>query len=144
MPYVEVTEKIAAPAKKVYEKVKDMESYPEFMENVISVEVVERGENYTVTEWVVSLKGTKLKWQEKDTFDDENLHISYQQTEGDVKKFEGEWKINYDGQETTVTLTVDFEIGIPMFAGLLDPVAKLAVKKNSESMLLGIKANLEN
>lgn len=143
MPYVEVALPVMAKPEVVYPILKDMEKYPEFMADLKSVEVIERGTNTTLTKWVSNVDGRIIKWTEIDTFDDENMHISYRQTEGDLKKFEGEWILTPVDGGTEIKLTVDFEFGIPMIAGLLNPILKKKVRENSVNMLQAIKDRLE-
>ncbi|GBG54943.1 hypothetical protein SPFL3102_01186 [Sporomusaceae bacterium FL31] len=143
MPFVEVTMPVMCDRHEIYPILKEMEKYPEFMEDLISVEVLERKENTTVTKWVSNVDGRTIKWTELDVFDDENLHISYRQLEGDLKRFEGEWSLTPIDGGTEVKLTVDFEFGIPMIAGLLNPILKKKVRENSANMLKSIKEKME-
>ncbi len=143
MPYVEVSLHVASTPEKIYPILKNMEKYPEFMTDLKSVEVLERNGNTTVSRWVSDVDGRIIKWTELDTFDDEKMHISYQQIEGDLKKFAGEWILTPMNSETEIKLTVDFEFGIPMIAGLLNPILKKKVRVNSESMLQAIKERVE-
>lgn len=139
MPYVEVKTVIPAAREKVWRYVADMESYPRFMPSLKALRVEERDGNRTVTYWEAVVKGATLKWREEDFLDEENFRIRYRQLSGDLKKFEGEWILEEVPEGTQVTLTVDFEIGIPMFAAMLNPVAKILVKENSEGMLEAVK-----
>lgn len=143
MPYVEVTLPIKAKPDEVYPILKEMDKYPEFMDDLESVEIIERNANTTQTRWVSNVDGRVIKWIELDTFDDENMHITYRQIEGDLKKFEGEWILTPLENGTEIKLTVDFEFGIPMIAGLLNPILKKKVRENSMSMLQAIKNRLE-
>lgn len=127
----------------IYGLASDMESYPQFMDGVDRVTVLERGDHQQITQWEARLQGKPFRWIERDVFDDAKPGITYQQTSGDLKKFEGEWRFEDVPEGCKVTLTVDFEIGIPMFAAMLNPVAKLVVKQNCESMLAGLKARVE-
>lgn len=144
MPHVETSILVKGPAEAVYALAKNMEGYPEFMKDVVSVRVIERDENTTLTEWVTKLEGRTLQWKEKDMFDDADKHIRYQQTEGDLKQFEGDWFFIETPKGTKVTLTVDFEFGIPMIAALLHPIAKIKVRENCEMMLKAIKQKVES
>jgi len=144
MPYVEVTLPVNADRSQIYPILKDMEKYPEFMADLVSVEVIERKDNTTITKWVSNVDGRIIKWTELDNFDDTNMHISYQQTEGDLKKFQGEWILTPVVGGTEIKLTVDFEFGIPMIAGLLNPILKRKVRDNSMNMLSAIKERMEN
>ncbi|MEG6584106.1 type II toxin-antitoxin system RatA family toxin [Dendrosporobacter sp. 1207_IL3150] len=144
MPFVEVSVPVMCDRQDIYPILKDMEKYPDFMADLISVEVLERKENTTITKWVSNVDGRTIKWTELDTFDDENLHIAYRQLEGDLKRFEGEWILTPISGGTEVKLTVDFEFGIPMIAGLLNPILKKKVRENSLNMLNAIKDKMEN
>ena len=90
-----------------------------------------------------NVDGRKIIWTERDTFYPKQNKITYAQTEGDLKKMEGEWNIVPQGEECEVTLSVDFEFGIPMIAGLLNPILKKKVRENSENMLTSIKEQIE-
>ncbi len=143
MPYVEVSLLVQAPRETIYPIIKDMEKYPEFMHDLVSVKVLERKDNITLTRWVSNVDGRIIEWTELDQFDDEKMHITYRQIEGDLKKLEGAWSLTPLVNGTEIKLTVDFEFGIPMIAGLLNPILKKKVRNNSENMLQGIKNRLE-
>lgn len=143
MPYVEVSAHINAAAAQIYPVIKAMEKYPEFMPDLESVKVLRREENATVTHWVSNVDGRVIQWTERDTFDDAKMCIHYEQIEGDLKKFQGDWLLLESDGGTVIKLTVDFEFGIPMIAGLLNPILKKKVRENSESMLQAIKKRME-
>ncbi|HEU4962969.1 MAG TPA: SRPBCC family protein [Bacilli bacterium] len=145
MPSVEVTEKMRGDRHRVYELIADMESYPRFMPSLNRVEVLERGEGWTVTAWDTQISGLNVRWQERDEFDPENYRILYRQTAGDLKRFEGEWVVAEQGAagEVEVTFRVEFEFGVPMLSSLLNPVASLKLRQNGEAMLRAIKSRCE-
>jgi coenzyme Q-binding protein COQ10 len=143
MGYVEKTIEIQAPAKAVYELAKDMESYPDFMPDVESVRVVSREGNSTITEWETSVDGTPILWTEKDIFHDDSLTIDYQLIEGDLDQFEGRWTFVQQDQHCLVTLTVQYDFGIPELTKLIGPTLETKVGENSSMMLEGMKAKIE-
>ncbi len=143
MAYVERTIVIEGPIERVYELAKDMEAYPEFMPDVESVKVIERDAKRTVTEWETSVDGTPILWTEEDLFDDENFIIDYRLIEGDLDKFEGQWRFSSQGASTQVTLTVDYDFGIPELTNLIGPTLEQKVGENSEMMLKGMKRRIE-
>lgn len=143
MPFVETAILINGSPKEAYTIAKDMEQYPQFMENVKEIKVQERLADSTITAWVTDVDGRILKWREKDIFDDDNLHISYNQIDGDLKKFAGEWLFAKTNTGTEVKLTVDFELGIPMISGLINPLLIKKTRSNCQAMLLGIKEKVE-
>lgn len=143
MPCVETKIVINGDSKPIFEIIKNMEAYTSFMHDLVSVEILERGENTTVSHWVSNVDGRKIVWTERDTFYPEEMRITYCQTEGDLKKMEGEWRLVPVSEGTEVSLLVDFEFGIPMIAGLLNPILKKKVRENSENMLTAVKAQIE-
>lgn len=143
MPYVETKAVIKGEAGKIYEIISDMAAYPNFMQDLVSVDILERGQDYTVSHWVSNVDGRKIVWTERDTFYPEELRITYAQTEGDLKKMEGQWLIVPGAEGCEVSLSVDFEFGIPMIAGLLNPILKKKVRENSENMLKSFKEQIE-
>ena len=143
MPCVETKIVINGDSKPIFEIIKNMEAYRSFMHDLVSVEILERGENTTVSHWVSNVDGRKIVWTERDTFYPEEMRITYCQTEGDLKKMEGEWRLVPVSEGTEVSLLVDFEFGIPMIAGLLNPILKKKVRENSENMLTAVKAQIE-
>lgn len=143
MPVVESKLVMRASKQKIYDIIKDMEAYPQFMSNLKSVKVLERGEAYTISHWDSDVDGRKIIWTEKDQFDPANFVITYKQTEGDLKKMEGAWTLQDVEGGVEVSLVVDFEFGIPMIAGLLNPVLKKKVRDNSASMLEAVKKQVE-
>lgn len=143
MAYVERSILIEGPIEKVYELAKDMEAYPDFMPDVESVRVIEREPHRTVTEWETSVDGTPILWTEEDRFDDENFVIDYHLIEGDLDKFEGQWRFVRSGSATQVILTVDYDFGIPELTNLIGPTLEQKVGENSEMMLAGMKRRIE-
>ena len=143
MGYVEKSIVIAGDVDEVYELAKDMESYPAFMPDVESVKVVSRESDRTVTEWVTSVDGTPILWTEVDIFDDSNYTITYRLVEGDLDKFEGMWTFEETAEGTRVTLTVDYDFGIPELTALIGPTLEEKVRENSAMMLSGMKKRIE-
>ncbi len=142
MPFIETSVIIPDGDKsKIWEMVKAVEGYTLFMEDVESIEVLEENaeENWQISKWVTRLEGRRMEWTEKDVWDDDTMNLTYHQIEGDLSKFEGEWVVVDTEDGVKVTLTVDFDLGIPMFASLLNPIAKILVQKNSRAMLAAIK-----
>jgi ribosome-associated toxin RatA of RatAB toxin-antitoxin module len=122
---------------------RDMEKYPEFMEDVESVTVVERKARGTITDWVTNVEGTPICWREEDIYDLDNKKIVYRLLEGDLDKFEGEWRFVRTSEGTEVTLEVDYDFGIPSLTELIGPTLQIKVSENSEMMLQGMKKRIE-
>jgi ribosome-associated toxin RatA of RatAB toxin-antitoxin module len=144
MPTVTVEMTINAPARVTWAAVTDLEEYPKYMDNVQSVTVQETGAaNARVSEWSVTLKGSVLEWIEEDHTDDEARVMTFHQLDGDLEHFAGHWQVTEVGPSSSaVRLTLDFEIGIPLLADMLDPVAGKALRENCEQMLTAIEGRV--
>ena len=144
MPFVESTISISGPGRAVYEILTQMERFPDFMPDVKSVRVLQQTERGTVTSWETEIDGMPVSWEEEDIFDPEKMTIEYRLTQGDLERFQGAWQVleSEDG-ESTVSLTVDFDLGVPMLADVLGPVMIEKVRQNSEMMLAAVKRRIE-
>ncbi|MER5868399.1 SRPBCC family protein [Streptomyces sp. NPDC002044] len=144
MPHVEVNLPIKAPAADAWRAVTRLEDYADYMENVESVTVLGASESGARTSaWSVLLKGSVLEWVEEDELDEANRVMSFSQTSGDLDEFTGYWRVDDRGDGTSVVVfSVDFEIGIPLLADMLNPVAAKALRENSEHMLRAIERRI--
>ena len=139
MPRVSVETLVHAESDRVYAALCDMELFPDVMAYVQSVVVLERGECYTVTAWTSKLRGVTFRWTERDQF--LPGRIVYQQVSGDLKTFEGEWRVEDVAPGVVrVVLVTDFEFGVPMLAALLNPVGAVILRDNARAMLAALGA----
>jgi ribosome-associated toxin RatA of RatAB toxin-antitoxin module len=143
LPYVEKSIIIQGDPDEVYLLAKDMEKFPDFMPDVQSVTVTRREDSMTLTDWVTEIDGTEILWTEEDRFDDVRRRIQYRLLEGDLDKFEGEWRFDPVDEGTRVVLTVDFDFGIPELVNLIGDILTLKVGENSEMMLKSMKDRVE-
>jgi len=141
LPEVQLTLDIAAPADRVWAAVVDIERYPESMKNVRWVEIREQlGDDKRHTAWSIVLKGSILEWEEHEHVDHDARVMSFKQISGDLEVFDGRWVVEERGETlTTVSFEVVFEIGIPLLADMLNPVAKRSLRENSIDMLRGVE-----
>lgn len=141
MPEVKVDLTIDAPIETVWETVVDVESYQNTMDTVRSVRIVERrDERVRRAAWSVLLKGSILEWEEEEHLDLEAHRIEFRQLRGDLEHFDGRWVLEAASAErTTVLFEVVFEIGIPLLAEMLNPVAQRSLQENCTEMLRGIE-----
>ncbi len=141
MPNVNLAIDVRAPLERVWETVLDVESYPASMENVRWVEIRDRkGPQLRHTAWSIVLKGSILEWEEEEDIDFEQHVMSFHQLSGDLSVFEGRWLLREaEPGLTTVTFDVEFEIGVPLLAEMLNPVAKRSLHENCSEMLRGVE-----
>ena len=143
MPLIEETINVRMSPAELFPIISDFEKYPDMMADVKKVTILERGEGYTVSEWINEIDGRVIKWVEKDLIKPEENRIDFEQVKGDLKTFEGFWQLDEDGGETKVTFNISFEFGIPMLAPLLHPLLSKKLRENMKQMLSDIKIKAE-
>jgi len=141
MPDVKIDLAIGAPIDRVWETILDIESYQDSMDTVRSVRIVEQDdERHRRAAWSVLLKGSILEWEEEEELNPDSYTVSFKQLRGDLEYFDGHWELKAIGSgETKVVFEVAFEIGIPMLADMLNPVAQRSLEENCTEMLRGIE-----
>ncbi|MGP6158547.1 MAG: type II toxin-antitoxin system RatA family toxin [Vulcanimicrobiaceae bacterium] len=144
MPYVETKIVIDAPAREVYELTKLLERFPEYMPDVESVTILERGGDRMISRWKTLVEEAPIEWTEEDRFDDAALRVDYKLIEGDLDTFEGSWTFESVGGCTSVTLGVEYDFGVPTLAELIGPTLQRKVRENSEMMLAALKREAES
>jgi len=143
VPFVEATIVVDAPAREVYELAKDQERFPEFMPDVELVTVLENHGARVISRWKTLVEEAPIEWIEEDIFDDAALRVDYRLLEGDLDTFEGAWTFEDRDGVTYVTLTVDYDFGVPTLAELIGPTLEKKVRENSEMMLAALKRQAE-
>lgn len=145
MPTVETTIVIDAPLDKVYGIAKDNRSFPEFMKDVKSLDIVEEDGNRIVSDWVgiVPSFGLKVRWTQEDVWDDEARICRFRQLKGDYDRLEGQWRFSEEGSSTRFDSVVDYDYNVPTLGPLVKKVIYGIVVKNMENVLKAIKARAE-
>jgi ribosome-associated toxin RatA of RatAB toxin-antitoxin module len=140
---VQASTVIHAPLDRVYALAKDVERFPDFMPDLVSVAVIERRPTGTVTEWVGVVQGRKIRWVEEDEWDDTFHTCVFKQRSGDFDRYEGTWRFEAVPEGTRTSLAVEFELDIPLAGVLLSNLVKVLMRKNCESMLEALRGQLE-
>lgn len=139
MPLVEVDEVMSGPAQRIWDQVNAVEAYPDMMDAVRSLEVLERGPDFRVTSWEVDLDGFILQWIEHEKLDPERYRIDFRQVKGLLEEYAGYWEINPLPDGTCrVVLSVQFNLGVATLCQLLTPMAESAIRQNSQRMLASL------
>ncbi|MFJ2609210.1 type II toxin-antitoxin system RatA family toxin [Streptomyces sp. NPDC091279] len=139
MPVVRTEVEIEdAPLKHVWTVLCDFEAHAGYMDDVLGIRFLERGEDTALSSWRVLLNGSELTWDERDVFTPMR-RIDFDQTDGDLEVFRGFWELQEIPGGVRVVLEIEFDIGIPSLAEVLDPIGIQAIESNSRSMLAAIR-----
>jgi coenzyme Q-binding protein COQ10 len=136
---------IRAPVAAVYDLAKRVEDFPQFMPDLERVTVLERVDGApTLTEWVGTVEGRRIRWVEEDVWDDARRECRFHQREGDFERYEGTWTFRETPDGTDTAIAVEFEFDIPLIGGLLSQLLRVKVKENLEKMLSALRGQLES
>ena len=146
MPIVNAEIAIAAPVDKVYDIARNIERFPEFMEDVTGVEIIEQTPERQVSRWSSIIKefNRTVTWTEVDYWDDVAKICRWEQTEGDFSKYEGTWEFVAQGDgQTLAKLMIDYEYNVPLIGAIIQGIVKKKMQQNVEAMLAAIKGEAE-
>jgi ribosome-associated toxin RatA of RatAB toxin-antitoxin module len=144
MPLVEVDEVMSGPAQRIWDRINAVEAYPDMMDAVRAVRVLERGSDFRVTSWEVDLDGFILEWIEREEIDPERYRIGFQQVKGLLDEYAGYWQITPLPDGTCrVVLSVQFDLGVPSLCQMLTPIAERAIRENSKRMLSSLASRTD-
>lgn len=145
MPTVETSVWIQAPLDRVYAIAKDNRKFPDFMEDVKSLEIVEEDGQRCVSDWVgvVPTFGLKVRWRQEDIWDDAAHTCAFTQLEGDYDSMVGTWKFAEENGGTRFDSTLSYEYSVPGLGPLVGKVIYGIVVKNMEGVLGAIKKRAE-
>jgi len=139
MPLVEVTEVIAAPVDRVWEVVNDVASYPRLIAHVRSLTTLESTATHRLIKWEVEVKGCLMSWVERQEIDAMHHRIDYRMVEGDLASLTGFWQLeSLTAESSRATVSVMFDIGIPMLCDMLNPLCERAIRDNWTRMLRSV------
>ena len=127
---------------KAYLKIKDVEKYPDYMESISSIEVLNRDEKSITARWNGSIDGAPLTWVQKNEFLDDKQEIHFEAIEGDFEIFKGKWSIGSYKKDLLLQLEIEYRLGIPVIEDVLGPILSEKIKTNSIAMLEAIALRL--
>jgi len=131
---------LSAPIEVLWDSLVRIEEFPEFMDDVQWIRVLKRSGNRRLAAWSVLLRGSVLQWSEEAVLDAAGHRIQFEQIDGDLSIFRGSWQLaGLASDRTRASLHVEFEIGIPLMAQMLNPVAKQSLESNATRMFKALE-----
>ena len=145
MPTVETSVWVDAPIRHTYSVARDNESFPEFMDDLKSLAIVERDGPRVVSDWCGTIPtfGLKVRWRQEDVWDDANYGCKFRQIEGDYDRLEGTWSFSEENGGTRFDSSLDYEYVVPGLGPLVKRVIHGIVVKNMDGVLSAIKDRAE-
>ena len=135
MPRIEQSVVVDAPVEKVYAVARDVEAFPEFMDDLQSLSIIEKSPDgdRTVTEWVGLIREFKMtvKWSQEDIWNSASHRDDFKMIKGDMDSMSGYWQFTGEDGRTRFDSVVDYEYNVP----LIGPMIKMLIKKKMEANL---------
>ncbi len=146
MPRVESSIVINGPIERVYECAKDVERFPEFMQDVKDVKIIERDGSRVISEWSAYIPDFMMtvKWTEEDLWDDVARKCDFSLIKGDYAAYSGNWTFTTVDGTTRFDSVVDYEYDVPLIGALIKGLVFKKVQENVEQILQSVKAKVES
>lgn len=122
---------IACPPQQLWRVLLDCSAFPDYMDGVHTVEVLDHVGERRTSSWVVELKGSEMEWEQEDLISEDRRRIEFGQTDGDLELYRGYWQVHADELE----LSVDFDIGMPLVAEMIHPAIARALEGYAGSIV---------
>ena len=145
----QVTEEllIYAPKSRVGKAVFRSEEFPNFLDDVKEVTILQRDGSRQVSKWRVEIEGIELQWTEEDWLllndSGQEGSMHYRLLEGDFDRFEGAWHFSNTEDATRVRLSIDYDLGLPNFEDMMGFLLRLKVEQNARDLLRALKERTE-
>ena len=91
MPHIQQRVVLKADIDEVWDVLCDVSSFPQRVEPVHEVRILEKRSQWTISSWEVELRGSILKWVEREVRDEGARRVHFEQVEGDLECFQGWW-----------------------------------------------------
>lgn len=106
MPQIEEEVTIKASAEKIYALLAKTTNLAKLVPQ-IRVKVIEKGDDYQITEWKLATKKQVFTWRQRENYDPEMLRIDYSLLKGDWQSYVARWQINPAGDECDLILQIE-------------------------------------
>jgi ribosome-associated toxin RatA of RatAB toxin-antitoxin module len=125
-------------AEDMYRTLADYARYPQLVEIVRGVEVSRTGPNSGTSRWEVAFQTGVLEWSELDEFNASERTIRFTANGGDPEHYAGLWRVREAGDGSVVSFSAEFDLGMPTFSAVIEPVAERTLRENVLAIVRGI------
>ncbi len=144
MHSVELKVKVRSLKDKIFDIIKDIERYPDYMRFVKDVKIISSQENKITSLWSLEIDGAPISWRQEDFIDNDNFEVKFKMLEGDYQHYEGKIFIkSFDEHHCVVNIIANFDWGIPVLEEYVKKVLERKARLALGGMLKALKRKLE-
>ena len=147
MPRIELDLAVDAPVSRVYAVARDVEAFPEFMDDLEALRVLERSDdgNRTLTEWVAVIREFKMtvRWTQEDIWDPVSGRDEFRLIKGDMDSMSGYWQFTAVDGGTRFDSLVDYEYNVPLIGTMIKALIRKKMEANLRAQMQAIKERAE-
>lgn len=135
MTTISLSKRTSASPDAAYRIVVDVEQFPDFMDNVMRVEVLLAENDRKVVVWEALIDDVLLEWTEEGVYFNDLKRLEFRAIEGAFERFDGFWQVHDDEAGSRVEVSLDYEIGLPEIEDIIGPLLRERLIQNFEGML---------
>ena len=142
MPTIEVELMIDADPDAVFTLAREqVERFPEFTDDLVSVTVLERDGPRSVSKWVGRIKefARTIEWVEEDEWDPSARTCQFAQREGDFERYEGVWEFREADGGCLTHMTIEYEFNVPLIGPIIKGIVHKKTQQSAEGILQALK-----
>jgi uncharacterized membrane protein len=148
MPRIELNTRMDAPIARAFAVARDVETFPDFMEDLQSLTVLERSDdgNRTITEWVALIREFKMtvKWTQEDIWDPIKFRDEFRLIKGDMDSMSGYWQFTETGNSTSFDSVVEYEYNVPLIGTMIKALIRKKMEANLSAQMQAIRERAEH
>ena len=137
-----IQRQIRAPKWKIFASLLRMGEFQNFMPNVKESKMLESHKGTNLIKWHVDIEGMPIRWIARNVINRQQRTLSFKALDGDLRLFEGTWRVTGNHEISTLELTARLETGIPLLERLVGHLLKEKISRNFESMIDSIDKRL--
>lgn len=134
---------VARATQVAWDVIRQFELFPTFMPEIVpKVTVIEEGNNWTKTQWLVYLNKVPYEWTAEDNYFPEKLRIeSRAHPNARYNQFSAFWQIDHSDKNVRIQHFMCFELK-PHIDKMNGPVTEVRMKQTSSKMVEAITARI--
>jgi coenzyme Q-binding protein COQ10 len=139
-----LSKELSQSADAAFRIVEEIERFPEFMPNVVSIRILESSRDRKVAEWDTRIDDAPLVWIEEGIYDKAARIVRFRSIEGVFDRFDGSWQVQPHGDGCSVSFELTYEIGLPEIEEFISPILRERLLENVGSMMTAIEKRAQN